>query len=66
MLEARREPTGEDDSFIPRAIVHRLDRGTTGVLLVAKTAHAEQHVAAHLRDRSTRKRYVALRQRCAP
>lgn len=41
MLEPRVEPTGEDDSFIPRAVVHRLDRGTTGVLLLAKTAVAE-------------------------
>ena len=32
MLEADAQHTGEDDSFIPRAIVHRLDRGTTGLL----------------------------------
>ena len=41
MLEARRSYTGEADSFIPRAIVHRLDRHTTGVMLVAKTELAE-------------------------
>lgn len=41
MLCARQRPTGEQDSFIPRAIVHRLDRGTTGVLLLAKTVEAE-------------------------
>jgi len=27
MMSARLDPTGEDDSFIPRAIVHRLDKG---------------------------------------
>ena len=41
MLSARLGPTSECDSFIPRAIVHRLDRGTTGLLVVAKTAEAE-------------------------
>ena len=40
MLNARLAPTGEADSC-PRAIVHRLDRGTTGVLVVAKTTAAE-------------------------
>eukprot|EP00965_Chrysotila_dentata_P022451 743286-Pleurochrysis_carterae.AAC.4 len=52
--------TGEADSAIPRAIVHRLDRGTTGVLLIAKTARAEEHLANQFRSRTTRKRYVAL------
>jgi 23S rRNA pseudouridine1911/1915/1917 synthase len=60
MLESRQAPTGEADSFIPRVIVHRLDRGTTGLLLVAKTPAAEAHLAAQFRARSLQKRYVAL------
>eukprot|EP00966_Prymnesium_polylepis_P305915 7069459-Prymnesium_polylepis.1 len=60
MLGARLGPTGEDDSFIPRAIVHRLDRGTTGLLVVAKTAEAEAYLAAQFRGHSMAKRYVAI------
>ena len=61
MLEARRAPTGEADSFIPRCIVHRLDKGTTGLLLVAKTERAEDALgAAFRRHASMSKRYVAL------
>ena len=60
MLEARRSHTGEDDSFIPRAIVHRLDRGTTGLLLVAKSELAEDRLTQHFKQRHTSKRYVAL------
>ena len=57
---ARQSATGEDDSFIPRAIVHRLDRGTTGLMIVAKTADAEAHLTEQFKARTTRKRYVAL------
>lgn len=60
MLEARLDPTGEDDSFIPRAIVHRLDKGTSGVLLIAKTPRAEAHLGSAFRGRTTRKAYVVL------
>jgi len=62
MLEARQSYTGEDDSFIPRAVVHRLDRGTTGALLLAKSSVAEAHFAAQFKGRTTQKRYVALLQ----
>jgi 23S rRNA-/tRNA-specific pseudouridylate synthase len=60
MLASRESYTGEADSFIPRAIVHRLDRGTTGLMMVAKSAAAERHLAAHFKQRTTHKRYVAL------
>ena len=60
MLGERRSNTGEADSVIPRAIVHRLDRGTTGLMVLAKTARAEAHLAAQFKGRTTRKAYVAL------
>lgn len=60
MMKERTASTGEKDSIIPRAIVHRLDRGTTGVMLVAKSPRAERHLAAHFKGRSAKKRYVAL------
>jgi 23S rRNA pseudouridine1911/1915/1917 synthase len=41
-------------------IVHRLDRDTSGVLVVAKTAAAHEALAAQFRRRTVTKRYVAV------
>jgi 23S rRNA pseudouridine1911/1915/1917 synthase len=41
-------------------IVHRLDRDTSGVLLVARTAAALEALARQFRDRSVQKRYLAI------
>jgi 23S rRNA pseudouridine1911/1915/1917 synthase len=41
-------------------IVHRLDRFTTGVLLVAKTDAAHQDLAAQFQSRTVEKTYLAL------
>jgi 23S rRNA pseudouridine1911/1915/1917 synthase len=41
-------------------IVHRLDRDTTGVLLVAKTDRAHQLLSRQMRKRTLRKEYLAL------
>ena len=41
-------------------IVHRLDRDTTGVLLVARTAAAHADLQAQFAQRTVRKRYLAL------
>lgn len=40
-------------------LVHRLDKGTSGVLLVAKTAAAQKTLTGWFRDRAVRKHYVA-------
>lgn len=46
---------------LPRAgIVHRLDRDTSGLLVVARTEHAMSTLAAQLADRSMGRRYLAL------
>jgi 23S rRNA pseudouridine955/2504/2580 synthase len=55
MLEAWRNPKGEK----PR-LVHRLDRDTSGVLVVARTRLAASKLAAAFRERETRKIYWAL------
>lgn len=55
MLEAWRSPKGEK----PR-LVHRLDRDTTGVLVVARTRGAAQALTAAFRERDTKKTYWAL------
>jgi 23S rRNA pseudouridine1911/1915/1917 synthase len=41
-------------------IVHRLDKDTSGVLLVAKTPEAHVRLGAQFRDRTVQKRYVAV------
>ena len=41
-------------------IVHRLDRGTTGLLMVAKNDTAHRGLAAQLEKRSVERRYAAL------
>jgi 23S rRNA pseudouridine1911/1915/1917 synthase len=41
-------------------IVHRLDKETTGVIVVARTDAAHREVARQFHDREVRKRYLAL------
>jgi 23S rRNA pseudouridine1911/1915/1917 synthase len=56
------DPTGaeaETNSFRP-GIVHRLDKGTTGVLVVAKTSQALATLSAAFAARTTKKTYVAI------
>jgi 23S rRNA pseudouridine955/2504/2580 synthase len=55
MLEALRDRKGQK----PR-LVHRLDRDTAGVLVVARTRLAAQKLAEAFRARATRKVYWAL------
>jgi len=55
MLEALRNKKGEK----PR-LVHRLDRDTSGVLMIAKTRGAAQRLAEAFRARETKKTYWAL------
>ncbi|MCO4316663.1 RluA family pseudouridine synthase [Phyllobacterium sp. 21LDTY02-6] len=55
MLEAWRNKKGEK----PR-LVHRLDRDTSGVLVVARTRGAAQALTGAFRERETKKTYWAL------
>lgn len=41
-------------------LVHRLDRDTSGVMVVAKTDAALEHLADQFRDRTVEKHYLAL------
>ena len=51
-------PQGET---VPRpGIVHRLDRGTSGVMILAKTNEAHAFLKQQFGDRTTEKRYRAL------
>jgi 23S rRNA pseudouridine1911/1915/1917 synthase len=41
-------------------IVHRLDRGTSGLMVIAKNDHAHSELARQFHDREVEKEYVAL------
>ncbi len=41
-------------------IVHRLDKDTSGLMAVAKNDHSHRGIARQLKDRTVRKRYLAL------
>ncbi len=46
---------------VPRAgIVHRLDKDTSGVMVVAKTLEAQYHLVKQLQSRTVKRHYVAL------
>ncbi len=46
---------------LPRAgIVHRLDKDTSGLMVVAKTERARQHLIAQLQDHSVEREYLAI------
>jgi len=48
-------------SRLPRAgIVHRLDKDTSGLMVVAKTERARQNLIAQLADRSVQRVYLAV------
>jgi len=42
------------------ALVHRLDRETSGILVVAKNQHAAQKLAAQFQNKTAHKEYLAL------
>jgi 23S rRNA pseudouridine1911/1915/1917 synthase len=49
-----------DDNFGRPGLVHRLDKHTTGLLVVAKTGLAMTHLAKQFFDRTSERRYYAL------
>lgn len=41
-------------------LVHRIDKDTSGLLVIAKTPHAKTHLGKQFFDKTTRREYVAL------
>ncbi len=65
LFKAQREAGAAQSLAEPPAragIVHRLDKDTSGVIIAAKTAAAQEYLAAQFRDRSTAKIYLAICQ----
>jgi 23S rRNA pseudouridine1911/1915/1917 synthase len=53
-------PSKPNDYYGRPGLVHRLDKHTTGLMVVAKTEHALTHLAKQFYDRTTERRYNAL------
>ncbi|MEW6207372.1 MAG: RluA family pseudouridine synthase [Acidobacteriota bacterium] len=51
---------GDEHSLIRPGMVHRLDRATSGLMVVAKTARALQTLSRHFQRRLVEKRYLAI------
>ncbi len=54
------EVVGLGDDPVRPGIVHRLDKGTSGLLMVARSARAFTSLSEQLADRTVMRRYVAL------
>jgi 23S rRNA pseudouridine1911/1915/1917 synthase len=50
----------DSQSFVRPGLVHRLDRATSGLMVIAKTPRALRVLSKHFRKRLVEKRYVAL------
>jgi 23S rRNA pseudouridine1911/1915/1917 synthase len=59
LLHYVRDLSGVGGELRP-GIVHRLDRGTSGLMVVAKHDQAHQELSRQFRDREVEKEYVAL------
>ena len=53
-------PNKTEDYFGRPGLVHRLDKNTTGLMVIAKTEFVLTHLAKQFFDRSTERRYNAL------
>ena len=50
----------EDDALVLPRPVHRLDKLTSGILLIAKTRRAQQHLGIQFENQTITKKYTAL------
>ncbi|PHR32192.1 MAG: RNA pseudouridine synthase [Fluviicola sp.] len=53
-------PSMPDNYYGRPGLVHRLDKHTTGLVVIAKTEHALTHLAKQFFDRTTERRYWAI------
>lgn len=61
-LVDRLDASARAESPVRPGVVHRLDRDTTGLLLLAKTAAARRYLAGAMQAGAVRREYVALVQ----
>lgn len=52
---------GAESPTLPRVgLVHRIDKNTSGLVVIAKTEHAMSHLAAQFKKHTVHRRYIAL------
>ena len=56
----QQNPNVSEDELARFGLVHRIDKNTSGLLVVAKTAKAMTHLAKQFFDHTVHRRYVAL------
>jgi 23S rRNA pseudouridine1911/1915/1917 synthase len=68
MLRAKRvEQQWKQDGLLPRpCLLHRLDKDTSGIVLLARTERARRYLVRQFHDHTIVKRYLAVVQRGAP
>ncbi|MCU0316660.1 MAG: RluA family pseudouridine synthase [Fimbriimonadaceae bacterium] len=65
-LLARKHPLSEEAGSFRPGIVHRLDKETTGLIMVAKSDSVHRDLAEQIREKTAERRYVALAQGRVP
>lgn len=55
-----REPNNDAHPTVRPGIVHRLDKDTSGVMIIAKNATSHRFLTTQFANRTTAKRYIAL------
>ena len=68
MLRVKRtERLWKEDGLLPRpCLLHRLDKGTSGIVALARTEHSRRHLVAQFQNHTIVKRYLAVIQPSAP
>ncbi len=56
---SKNEVSPDDDDYRP-GIVHRLDKDTSGIMVIAKHDKAHQHLADAFKNRLAKKEYIAI------
>lgn len=63
-LMFKSEKLSSINGVIRPGIVHRIDKDTSGLLMIAKTDHAHQSLAEQLKDHSIKRKYIAIVHGC--
>ncbi len=63
LTKGKRYVAGEADSGPFLGLVHRLDRPTSGVMVLARTSAAARSLSAQFRERTAQKEYLAVVER---
>ncbi len=67
LRKKKKERLWQEEGVLPRpCLLHRLDKDTSGIVALARTARARRHLIKQFEERTIEKRYIALVSRGAP